>query len=178
MFLHDSHVNEEARFWMKGSKYMRLGTKPKKAFMEGNGRPYLFPFPQIFCFSIGWGKRNSSIQLSLTERFPIFNFAQSFWNFLFSYCTHHPIPVAQVYIFCLGWVWLTTWLRSGRISIFPVGASVARSPTFLALGCACLTHPEHGPIRHAPLRCATGKAHRFTSGSLKWFVFAAHGGEC
>lgn len=58
-----------------------------------------------------------------------------------------------------------------------MGASVARGLTSLPLGYACLTHPERCPIRSGPLCRAAGKSHRFTLGSLKWFVFAAHGGE-
>jgi len=61
---------------MNDSEYVRLRAKPKKAFIEGSGSPYLFPFPKNGASPLG--KRDSSIQLPLTESFPIFNFAQTF----------------------------------------------------------------------------------------------------
>lgn len=58
-----------------------------------------------------------------------------------------------------------------------MGASMAKSLTFLALGCTSLMQPEDCPIRPGLLRCAARNIHTFTLGSLQVFVFAAHGGE-
>lgn len=131
---------------MNDCEYVRLVQNTWNLYVEHSS-----PFSLDLNFSMGWDQRSRGTLSALTELFPFLNSVQILWNsliFPFTFPPSHPPAQLMPHNWSTGLCHLSrarcnnTWLESSRISIFPMGCSIASSLVFPAFGCAFLKYPQ------------------------------------